>query len=76
MESFRIGAVERVKKSREGMLYSGHQTTSTSLKGRPGISSCSMGNSAATRVKLGRHVDANAMSLESDIPSATSIRLG
>jgi hypothetical protein len=60
MVSFWIGAVERAKKSMEGMLYLGDPTTLISLKGRPGIRRCSRGNLAATRVKLGRHVASNS----------------
>jgi hypothetical protein len=60
MVSFRIGAAERVKKSMEGMFSPGYQTTLTSLKGRPGIRRCSRDKSAATRVKLGRHVASNS----------------
>jgi hypothetical protein len=67
MVSFRIGAVERVKKlkSKESPSPSDLIET-TSLTGRLGTRCGSQEKSAVIRVKLGRHVDVNATSLIND----------
>jgi hypothetical protein len=77
MESFRIGAAESVKKLKSTELPpSPDPNEMTSLTGRLGMSCGSKEKSAEIRVKLGRHVDANAMSSQCNNPSSTSIRLG
>ena len=77
MESFRIGAVERVKKlkSKESPSPSDLIET-TSLTGRLGMSCGSQEKQALIRVKLGRHVDANTTSGLDGPLNPTFFRLG
>jgi hypothetical protein len=75
--TFRIGAVERVKKLKSTESPSPSSLFEmTSLTGRVGMSCGSQEKLATIRVKLGRHVDVNATSLLNDSTSATSVRLG
>jgi hypothetical protein len=75
--SFRIGAVERVKKLKSTESPSpSNLVEMTSHTGRLGMSCGSQEKSALIRVKLGRHVDVNATSLLNENPSVTSVRLG
>jgi hypothetical protein len=62
--SFQIGAVERVKKLKSTKSSSPLDLIEkTSLTGRLGINCGSKEKLALIRIKLGRHVDVNAMSL-------------